>query len=95
MSSPGEILNPWKWIAIGMALVASTALITGVVVAHYAGSANPNPDNAQVAAVAPDAGQLQNAPRTSSTTAGSVTGASSATAAAETSRCRRRCSCSS
>jgi hypothetical protein len=30
--------NPWKLIAIGMAVLFATALITGVVVAHYAGA---------------------------------------------------------
>lgn len=32
--------NPWKWTTIGMAVVFATALVTGVVVAHYNGSGN-------------------------------------------------------
>lgn len=31
---------PWRWIAIGVAAVLSTALITGVVVANYRGGAS-------------------------------------------------------
>jgi len=33
--------NPWKLATIGMAVVFATALITGVVVAHYAGKGTP------------------------------------------------------
>ncbi len=35
--------NPWKLATIGMVLVFSTALVTGVVVANYVGNEKPNP----------------------------------------------------
>ena len=34
-----RILNPWKVVAIGMGLVMTTAVVTGVVVANWTGNA--------------------------------------------------------
>jgi len=38
-----EQWNPWKLIALGMLVVFAVALITGVVVARYTGTQEPNP----------------------------------------------------
>jgi hypothetical protein len=35
--------NPWKLATIGIVVVLATALVTGIVVANYAGSQDPNP----------------------------------------------------
>lgn len=43
----GQQWNPWKVIAIGMLVVFAVALITGVVVARYTGTQEPNPPVAQ------------------------------------------------
>ncbi len=40
---PDERLNPWKVTAIGMAVVLATALITGLVVANWAGNQRTRP----------------------------------------------------
>ena len=42
-SLQGHEWNPWKVIAIGMLVVFAVALITGVVVARYTGTQEPNP----------------------------------------------------
>ncbi|MFI5366685.1 MAG: hypothetical protein ACHQ4J_13795 [Candidatus Binatia bacterium] len=48
MSEPGW--NPWKMATIGILVVFATALATGVVVAHYMGTAAPQaPDTQQLA----------------------------------------------
>lgn len=39
--------NPWKMTAIGMALVAATALVTGLVVANWVGNKEPAPTVAE------------------------------------------------
>jgi hypothetical protein len=48
-SAPQSARNPWKWTAIGMALVATTALVTGVVM----GSRTKSEDKPVVAQPAP------------------------------------------
>jgi hypothetical protein len=58
-STPETSWNPWKWITIGMATVFATALITGVVVAHYVSSSSPPPPGAQLAGVPPGAAEPQ------------------------------------
>lgn len=42
--------NLWKLTTIGLFVVAATALITGVVVAHYAGNEKPDPTSAETEA---------------------------------------------
>src|SRR5216684_5754316 len=49
--------NPWKLTAIGLALVMATALVTGMVVANFAGRANDRQpaETKQLAPTAPTA----------------------------------------
>jgi len=52
--------DPWKLVALGMGVIFATALTTGVVVAHYVGSPQPEPQS--IAANAPQAADgMQNA----------------------------------
>jgi hypothetical protein len=51
---PAHPWNPWKVATVGMVVVFATALITGIVVARYAGSSRP--ESADTAAP-PDAAQ--------------------------------------
>jgi len=51
---PRDSFNPWKWTTLGIMVILATALITGVVVAKYAGKAD-TPESQQLAAVPPPA----------------------------------------
>jgi hypothetical protein len=50
--------NPWKFATFGILIVLATALITGVVVAHYVGSRPANQE-----AAAPPQNQVANVPQ--------------------------------
>ena len=43
--------NPWKMATVGLLVVLATALVTGVVVAHYVGGSRPQPEVAAEAGV--------------------------------------------
>jgi hypothetical protein len=60
--------NPWKLIAIGMALVIVTAVVTGIVIANWTGSNPAQPIASTPAAVKPAAAPAATSPRPASST---------------------------
>jgi hypothetical protein len=71
---PNGVWTPWKLAAIGVALVAVTALVTGIVVAHW-NTATPDP------AREPAGGEIASGSRTTSPPATAKPGSGAVTRA--------------
>ena len=53
---PSATWNPWKWAAIGMALLLMIVVIGGVIMARHLRSASPQSEPESVAEIPPNAG---------------------------------------